>query len=140
MMMRQIHDVEWTLEQHRRILQRIESRLDDLENKLHTLQNKFHEDLENIFENCTPMTVWVAQLHSEQQSRQELRVQILQNRHDTELLREQLHADHVHLHRLLSLPVSLTLLREEVGDLARTVFTEPAVSRVRPSSAIKFRS
>lgn len=139
-MWQRFRDVEWTLEQHRRTLQRIEARLDDLDNRFETSQTKFQADLENIFENCTPMTVWVAQLHSEQQSRQELLVQLLQNKHDIELLREQLLADHVHLHRLLSLPVTVTLLREEVGDLARTVFTEPAVSHVRPSSAIKFRS
>lgn len=139
-MWQRFRDVEWTLEQHRRTLQRIEARLDDLDNRFETSQTKFQADLENIFENCTPMTVWVAQLHSEQQSRQELLVQLLQNKHDIELLREQLLADHVHLHRLLSLPVTVNLLREEVGDLARTVFTEPAVSHVRPSSAIKFRS
>ena len=139
-MWQRFRDVEWTLEQHRRTLQRIEARLDDLDNRFETSQTKFQANLENIFENCTPMTVWVAQLHSEQQSRQELLVQLLQNKHDIELLREQLLADHVHLHRLLSLPVTVNLLREEVGDLARTVFTEPAVSHVRPSSAIKFRS
>ena len=108
-MWQQIREVEWTLEQHRGTLQRIEARLDGLHSKFEMLQTKLQEDLENIFENCTPMTVWVAQLHSEQQSRQELLVQLLQNKHDTELLREQILADHVHLHRLLSLPVTVTL-------------------------------
>ena len=39
----------------------------------------------------------------------------------------------------LSLRVAMEHLQEEVGDLARTIFHEPAVSRVRPSSSTAFR-
>ena len=40
---------------------------------------------------------------------------------------------------LLQTRMRSSTLQEEVGDLARTIFNEPAVSRVRPSSNTTFR-
>ncbi|CAE7250058.1 unnamed protein product, partial [Symbiodinium sp. CCMP2456] len=54
-----------------------------------------YDDVETIFENCTPMTVWVAYIHSEQRVREVTQREVHKVRDDIDSLREQIDFDRV---------------------------------------------
>lgn len=92
-------------------------------------------ELDNIYENQVPIEVFLASARNEVVARTMLERRVAELRCENDQLREQIYLLQLQLEPLLRLPLAVQQLRDEVGDLARTIFTERVVNAARPSSS-----
>ena len=92
-------------------------------------------DIAHVYADHVPIEIFLASARNEVTARVILEHRIAELRAENDQLREQIYFLQLQLEPLLRLPLALQQLRDEVGDLARTIFPERVVNAARPSSS-----
>ena len=92
-------------------------------------------DIAHVYEDHVPIEIFLASARNEVTARVMLEHRIAELRAENDQLRERIYFLQLQLEPLLRLPLALQQLRDEVGDLARTIFPERVVNAARPSSS-----
>ena len=92
-------------------------------------------DIAHVYADHVPIEIFLASARNEVTARVILEHRIAELRAENDQLRERIYFLQLQLEPLLRLPLALQQLRDEVGDLARTIFPERVVNAARPSSS-----